>query len=216
MAGRTTFVIAHRLSTLARADRILVLDQGRLVGFGTHEELDRRAARSTRGCGKDRISTPRAVSGSHPAHPSLRGRMTGVRAWMIVDANLGSGCARARGACRAGGRSSRTRSGGTGADRARTARGAASVCHLVPHEPAGARDLGARTGPRAVQLSPRRNNEALRRPAPGAGIAFGVLDTEGAIWSDARRLRVAAVARGVAPARGALRVHVGTAAGAIT
>jgi ABC-type multidrug transport system fused ATPase/permease subunit len=39
MAGRTTFVIAHRLSTLARANRILVLDQGRLVGFGTHAEL---------------------------------------------------------------------------------------------------------------------------------------------------------------------------------
>jgi ABC-type multidrug transport system fused ATPase/permease subunit len=39
MAGRTTFVIAHRLSTLARADRILVLDQGQLVGFGPHEEL---------------------------------------------------------------------------------------------------------------------------------------------------------------------------------
>jgi ABC-type multidrug transport system fused ATPase/permease subunit len=39
MVGRTTFVIAHRLSTLARANRILVLDQGRLVGFGTHAEL---------------------------------------------------------------------------------------------------------------------------------------------------------------------------------
>jgi ABC-type multidrug transport system fused ATPase/permease subunit len=42
MSGRTTFVIAHRLSTLARANRILVLDQGRLVGFGTHEELTAR------------------------------------------------------------------------------------------------------------------------------------------------------------------------------
>jgi subfamily B ATP-binding cassette protein MsbA len=39
MAGRTTLVIAHRLSTVRRADRILVLDRGRLVESGTHAEL---------------------------------------------------------------------------------------------------------------------------------------------------------------------------------
>ncbi len=39
MTGRTTFVIAHRLSTLKRADTVLVLDHGRLVQRGTHEEL---------------------------------------------------------------------------------------------------------------------------------------------------------------------------------
>ena len=38
-AGRTTFVIAHRLSTVQHADRILVLDAGRLVAQGTHETL---------------------------------------------------------------------------------------------------------------------------------------------------------------------------------
>jgi len=39
MQGRTTFVIAHRLSTVRRADRIVVLDQGRIVEEGTHEQL---------------------------------------------------------------------------------------------------------------------------------------------------------------------------------
>jgi len=39
MKGRTTFVIAHRLSTVTRADRIFVIDEGRLVDSGSHEEL---------------------------------------------------------------------------------------------------------------------------------------------------------------------------------
>jgi subfamily B ATP-binding cassette protein MsbA len=39
MRGRTTFVIAHRLATVQRADRILVLDDGRIVEQGTHAEL---------------------------------------------------------------------------------------------------------------------------------------------------------------------------------
>ncbi|MEI8121727.1 MAG: ABC transporter ATP-binding protein, partial [bacterium] len=39
MRGRTTFVVAHRLSTLRKADSILVLDRGRCVQMGTHAEL---------------------------------------------------------------------------------------------------------------------------------------------------------------------------------
>ena len=42
MAGRTTLLIAHRRSTLQLADRIAVLDQGRLVDIGTHADLEAR------------------------------------------------------------------------------------------------------------------------------------------------------------------------------
>jgi ATP-binding cassette subfamily B protein len=44
MAGRTTLLIAHRMSTLELADQIAVLDEGRLIDQGTHEELTQRCA----------------------------------------------------------------------------------------------------------------------------------------------------------------------------
>jgi len=37
--GRTSFVVAHRLSTIRRADQVLVLDHGQIVERGTHREL---------------------------------------------------------------------------------------------------------------------------------------------------------------------------------
>ena len=42
--GRTTFVIAHRLSTVIDADRIVVMDEGRIADMGCHDELLRRCA----------------------------------------------------------------------------------------------------------------------------------------------------------------------------
>ena len=39
LRGRTSFVVAHRLSTIRKADVVLVLEQGRIVERGKHEEL---------------------------------------------------------------------------------------------------------------------------------------------------------------------------------
>lgn len=39
MKGRTSFVIAHRLSTIREADQVLVIDDGKVVEGGTHQQL---------------------------------------------------------------------------------------------------------------------------------------------------------------------------------
>jgi ATP-binding cassette subfamily B protein/subfamily B ATP-binding cassette protein MsbA len=39
MEGRTSFVIAHRLSTIINADQIVVMDDGRIIEQGTHQQL---------------------------------------------------------------------------------------------------------------------------------------------------------------------------------
>ncbi|MER5931229.1 ABC transporter ATP-binding protein [Streptomyces sp. NPDC002054] len=64
MAGRTTLLIAHRRSTLALADRIAVLDNGRLDALGTYEELERDSALFRR-----LLTDPDALAAGSPRTP---------------------------------------------------------------------------------------------------------------------------------------------------
>ncbi|WP_443080614.1 ABC transporter ATP-binding protein [Streptomyces sp. PTD5-9] len=63
MAGRTTLLIAHRRSTLGLADRIAVLENGRLADIGTHEELERRSPLYRR-----LLTDPDELGGTSPGH----------------------------------------------------------------------------------------------------------------------------------------------------
>lgn len=63
MAGRTTLLIAHRRSTLGLADRIAVLDRGRLADIGTHAELEERSALYRR-----LLTDPDELGGTSPGH----------------------------------------------------------------------------------------------------------------------------------------------------
>ncbi|POX52441.1 ABC transporter ATP-binding protein [Streptomyces sp. Ru72] len=76
MEGRTTLLIAHRRSTLNLADRIAVLDGGRLADIGTHEELQERSALYRR-----LLTDPDELGGVSPGHaqPSAPEEDTSVR-----------------------------------------------------------------------------------------------------------------------------------------
>ncbi|MGW3147335.1 ABC transporter ATP-binding protein [Streptomyces sp. NPDC001177] len=76
MEGRTTLLIAHRRSTLNLADRIAVLDGGRLADIGTHEELQERSALYRR-----LLTDPDELGGVSPGHaePALPREDTTVR-----------------------------------------------------------------------------------------------------------------------------------------
>ncbi|MEU9384184.1 ABC transporter ATP-binding protein [Streptomyces sp. NPDC048279] len=76
MRGRTTLLIAHRRSTLNLADRIAVLDGGRLADIGTHEELQERSALYRR-----LLTDPDELGGVSPGHalPAVPAEDTTVR-----------------------------------------------------------------------------------------------------------------------------------------
>jgi ATP-binding cassette, subfamily B, bacterial len=62
-AGRTTIVIAHRLATVLRADRIIVLEEGRVVAAGSHAELLRQGGLYARIAALQFDRTGRSISG---------------------------------------------------------------------------------------------------------------------------------------------------------
>jgi ATP-binding cassette subfamily B protein len=76
MEGRTTLLIAHRRSTLNLADRIAVLDHGRLADIGTHDELQQRSALYRR-----LLTDPDELGGVSPGHarPEAPAEDTSVR-----------------------------------------------------------------------------------------------------------------------------------------
>jgi ABC-type multidrug transport system ATPase subunit len=79
MRGRTTFVIAHRLSTVRRADQILVVEAGRIVERGNHKSLYDQSGRyyelytKQYGLESNLFLAPGEGSGNKPESPDTNG-----------------------------------------------------------------------------------------------------------------------------------------------
>ncbi|OON72534.1 ABC transporter ATP-binding protein [Streptomyces tsukubensis] len=88
MAGRTTLLVAHRRSTLGLADRIAVLDKGRLSDVGTYEELQKRSALFRR-----LLTDPDELGGVSPGHtlPTELPEDTTVRAELDAEFDVERG-----------------------------------------------------------------------------------------------------------------------------
>ena len=121
MRGRTTLIIAHRRSTLNLADRIVVLDQGRVADSGTHEELTERCPlyrELITGPGDDEAAGADMVRhfGARPVHTVedvLDGRAL-ASASAAGAGGRGSAGSLARGSAGAMGSMGRSRAGGVG------------------------------------------------------------------------------------------------------
>ena len=86
MRGRTTLIVAHRLSTISLADRVLLMEDGRLVADGTHASLLRTEPRYAEVLAQaEEHEREVGVAGERSERPARAER--GRRPWLIGDAS---------------------------------------------------------------------------------------------------------------------------------